>query len=187
MRRSAGADLVPHPTVATAVQAVRDGEVTGALVPMENSVEGGVPATLDDLAQGEPLVIVDEVVLAVSFALLVRPGTALADVRRIATHPMPRRSAVVGGGTLPDAVVLPALSTAGAAAGLAPGGAHHDAAIAPPSRPGTTASRCWPTTSAQRRGQDPVRAGRQPCPPPLRPVRTRPRCCSTCARTTPAR
>ena len=134
MPRSAGADLVPYPTVATAVQAVREGVVTGALIPMENSVEGGVPATLDELARGNPVVIVDEVTLPVRFALLARPGTALADVRRVATHPHAEaqcRRWVAA--TLPGAVVLPALSTAGAAAGLAPDQEpNYDAAIAAP-------------------------------------------------------
>jgi prephenate dehydratase len=74
-----------------------------------------------------------EVLLPVSFALMVRPGTGLHAVRRVATHPHAaaqcrRWLATV----LPDAVVVPALSTAAAAAGLADGSAGHDAAIAAP-------------------------------------------------------
>ena len=74
-----------------------------------------------------------EVLLPVSFALMVRPGTGLHAVRRVATHPHAaaqcrRWLATV----LPDAVVVPALSTAAAAAGLADGTAGHDAAIAAP-------------------------------------------------------
>ena len=69
---------VPAASVAAALTAVRDGEVDGALVPFENSVEGSVPTTLDELAGGEPLQVVREVLLPVSFALLARPGTALA-------------------------------------------------------------------------------------------------------------
>ena len=45
----------PYATVGHALQAVRDGDVAAALVPIENSVEGGVSATLDNLAYGEPL------------------------------------------------------------------------------------------------------------------------------------
>ncbi len=63
------------------------GTVDGALVPMENSVEGAVPATLDELAGGEPLVIAEETYLPVVFDLLAKPGTELADVRTLATHP----------------------------------------------------------------------------------------------------
>ena len=64
----------PYATVGLALQAVRDGDVAAALVPIENSVEGGVSATLDNLAYGEPLRIIREVVLPVQFTLL--HGTA---------------------------------------------------------------------------------------------------------------
>jgi hypothetical protein len=84
---AAGADLLPCTTVTLAVEAVRDGKVDGALVPMENSVEGAVPATLDELAGGAPLVIAEETYLPVVFDLLAKPGTELADVRTLATHP----------------------------------------------------------------------------------------------------
>ena len=69
-----GSDPVPYATVGQALQAVRDGEITAALVPIENSVEGGVSATLDNLTYGDPLVITREVVLPVQFDLYGRPG-----------------------------------------------------------------------------------------------------------------
>jgi prephenate dehydratase len=84
---SRDARLLPQPTVTEAIDAVRDGAADAALVPLENSVEGAVPATLDELATGAPLVIVEEAYLAVAFDLLARPGTALTDVRTVATHP----------------------------------------------------------------------------------------------------
>ena len=40
---SSGARLLPMATVSTAVDAVRSGDADGALVPLENSVEGAVP------------------------------------------------------------------------------------------------------------------------------------------------
>ena len=126
-------DLQPHTSVTTALEAVRRAEADHALVPIENSVEGSVSATLDELAVGDSLMVTREVLLPVSFALMVRPGTGLHAVRRVATHPHAaaqcrRWLATV----LPDAVVVPALSTAAAAAGLADGSAGHDAAIAAP-------------------------------------------------------
>jgi prephenate dehydratase len=80
-------ELVPMVSVAAALDAVRGGEAGGALVPIENSVEGGITATLDELAFGEPLMIYREVLLPIAFALLVRPGTALADVKTVTGHP----------------------------------------------------------------------------------------------------
>ncbi len=124
------AELVTAASVQAAIDAARDGSVDCALVPIENSVEGAVSVTLDELANGEPLVIIDEAVLAVSFSLVVRPGTSLADVKRIATHP--HAAAQVRGwveANLPDAVMLPALSTAAAAQGLLDPACGYDAAV----------------------------------------------------------
>ena len=81
-------ELVPSVSVAAALDAVRNGEAAAALVPIENSVEGGVTATLDELATGKPLMIYREVLLPIAFALLVRPGTELADVRTVTGHPV---------------------------------------------------------------------------------------------------
>ena len=81
-------ELVPMVSVPAVLDAVRSGEAAGALVPIENSVEGGVTATLDELATGTPLMIYREVLLPIAFALLVRPGTQLADVKTVTGHPV---------------------------------------------------------------------------------------------------
>ena len=72
MSVSDGAELRPLATAEAVLDAVRSGEVDRGLVAIENSIEGGVTATLDDLASGDPLVIVDEVVIRVRFALMAR-------------------------------------------------------------------------------------------------------------------
>ncbi|MFF4870453.1 prephenate dehydratase [Streptomyces sp. NPDC090109] len=81
-------ELVPMVSVPAALDAVRNGEAAAALVPIENSVEGGVTATLDELASGEPLVIYREVLLPIAFALLVRPGTELSEIKTVTGHPV---------------------------------------------------------------------------------------------------
>ncbi|MFI9103883.1 prephenate dehydratase [Streptomyces fildesensis] len=81
-------ELVPMVSVPAVLDAVRNGEAGGALVPIENSVEGGVTATLDELATGAPLMIYREVLLPIAFALLVRPGTRLKDVKTVTGHPV---------------------------------------------------------------------------------------------------
>ena len=68
------AEHLPCVSVADALDAVRRAETTGAVVPLENSVEGSVAETLDELATGEPLQIVREVLLPVAFAFMARPG-----------------------------------------------------------------------------------------------------------------
>ena len=78
-------ELVPVETIPLAFAALRKGETEFACVPIENSVEGAVPATLDALVRDEPVVAVAETVLDVRFSILVRPGTR--EIRTIASHP----------------------------------------------------------------------------------------------------
>ena len=77
--------LIPYANVTAALNAVRTGDAQFALVPIENSVEGVVARTLDELATGDPLTIAGEVTLPVSFALMAKPGTT--KFVRIGTHP----------------------------------------------------------------------------------------------------
>ena len=126
---AADADLQPCATVTVALDAVRGGGVDGAVVPIENSVEGSVPVTLDELATGQPLMITREMTVPIAFSLVARSGTALSDVRRVATHPhaaaQTRRWCAE---YLPQAEVVLTTSTAHAAAVLAqPSGRGGDA------------------------------------------------------------
>lgn len=86
-RSSEPVELLAANGVSAALNLVRSGEVDAAVVPLENSVEGSVPLTHDELTHGAPLVIVGEAFVAVTFDLLVRPGTTLADVRTVGSHP----------------------------------------------------------------------------------------------------
>jgi prephenate dehydratase len=121
----------PQSSVPAALAAVRSGDADAALVPLENSVEGSVPATMDGLADGDPLVITREVFLDVVFVLAVRPGTELSAVRSVASHPHAlAQTAGRLAELLPDVVPLPASSTAGAAEAVAAG--EYDAAVCAP-------------------------------------------------------
>lgn len=120
--------------VTTALEAVRMGEVDRAVVPIENSVEGGVSATLDTLASGLPLVLVGETLVKVEFVLAVRPGTRLEDVTRVATHPHAwAQCRVWASQHLPGVEHVPSTSTAAGAAGLVEeGDPGYEAAIVAP-------------------------------------------------------
>ena len=82
-----GDKSVPAVNVTAALDAVRSGTADYAIVPIENSVEGVVARTLDELASGEPLLIIGESILSVSFALMVKPGVKISEIKRLATHP----------------------------------------------------------------------------------------------------
>jgi prephenate dehydratase len=57
-------------------------------VPIENSIEGSVPLTLDALAFGEPGVFIrGEIAIPISMNLLVRAGTALRDIKVVRSQP----------------------------------------------------------------------------------------------------
>lgn len=119
--------LLPCANVTAALDMVRNSGADFALVPIENSVEGVVARTLDELAIGEPLIIVGEVLLQVSFALLVRDEKA--EIKKIATHPHAEaqcRRYIAE--RYPNAEIISTNSTAAAAEALAKG--EFDAAIA---------------------------------------------------------
>jgi prephenate dehydratase len=127
------AELQPHATVSSALDAVRTGEADAAVVPIENSVEGSVTVTLDELANGTEVMITREMAIPVRFALLARPGRDRFAVRTIATHPHAAaqcRRWIAD--HHPDADVVHLASTAQAAAAVAAPDAVYDAAIAAP-------------------------------------------------------
>ena len=79
---------VPYPTIFEAVMAVQTGAVDRAVVPIENSIEGSVNATLDALAHEAPDVrIVVEVDHPVHQTLIAREGIDAGDVTRVLSHP----------------------------------------------------------------------------------------------------
>ena len=116
--------ITPMPTESTpaALAAVRSGEADYACVPIENSIEGSVLPTMDHLATGTPLQIFAELTLEVSFSIVVRKGTAAADVATVAAFPV--AAAQVRhwlADHLPKAQVVPANSNAAAAQDVADG------------------------------------------------------------------
>jgi prephenate dehydratase len=124
-------EVVPFATVDGAVDAVQSGDVAAAMVPLENSVEGSVTATIDALAGGPGLAIIAEAQVPVSFSLVTRPGTTLAEVRGVTTHPHAHAQCRRWlADNLPKVPVTFAPSTALAASMVA--GGEHDAAISAP-------------------------------------------------------
>jgi prephenate dehydratase len=87
---ASGADVEPVslPTVPAVVAAVQDGETELGIVPLENSREGAVGATLDALVFDAPdVVIVGEVVHRVSYVLVAAEQAWPDEVRTVHSHP----------------------------------------------------------------------------------------------------
>jgi Prephenate dehydratase len=128
-----GAEWRSVNNVGEALDDVVSGRSVGAVIAIENSVEGGVSATQDALANIPGLRIVGEYLVPVNFSLVARPGTALGDVRVIAAHPVAYAQCHVWlDRELPEHEHLPATSNVSAATGLLEPGSIADAAIAPP-------------------------------------------------------
>ena len=113
-------ELDPCPDVPTALDHLRERTVEAAVVPIENSVEGGVNATLDNLVVSTPLVIAAEVAVPITFVLAGRPGTRLEDVRAVSTHPHAwAQCRGWMGHNLPETVYVAGTSTSAPAQALA--------------------------------------------------------------------
>src|SRR5664279_1496877 len=113
------AERIPFVSVDAALAALRAADLDAAMVPIENSVEGGVSTTLDALVSGDPLVVVAEQVVPITFVLAAPADIALADIRTVSTHPHAWAQVRSWMGVhLPAVQYLPGASTAAAAAGL---------------------------------------------------------------------
>jgi prephenate dehydratase len=83
----AAGELVALRSMPDVLAATASGEVDLGFVALENSIEGTVRQVLDALIFEHDLLIQREAVLSVRQNLLAPPGTALADVRRVASFP----------------------------------------------------------------------------------------------------
>ena len=82
------AELAPYPTSHATANAVAAGEADAAVLPIENSLQGAVTDTLDILIHGEgALQLRGELALPIVHNLVARPGTALAAIRTVYSHP----------------------------------------------------------------------------------------------------
>jgi prephenate dehydratase len=111
-----GVTPLPMESTPAALAAVRSGDADYACVPIENSIEGSVLPTLDNLATETALQIFAELTLDVSFTIVVRTGTPASAVETVAAFPVAaaqvRRWLAEH---LPNAQVVPANSNAAAA------------------------------------------------------------------------
>ncbi|PSN19618.1 prephenate dehydratase [filamentous cyanobacterium CCP5] len=79
-------ELKPYPCIAQVLKATADGETHYSVVPVENSIEGGVTLTLDTLWQLDTLSIQQALVLPIAHALLSQ-AKSLETIRTIYSHP----------------------------------------------------------------------------------------------------
>jgi prephenate dehydratase len=114
--RGTDPEMIPLPTIYDTVMAVHSGDVERALVPIENSLEGSVNATLDALAmETEDVAIVGEVVHPIRHCLIARTALELPAIEVVVSHPQANAQCARFIRTrLPAARVLAGTSTADA-------------------------------------------------------------------------
>jgi prephenate dehydratase len=78
--------LLPKATIAHTLQALAEGKVDRAIVPVENSVEGGVTMTMDTLWQLDKLHIQQALVIPIRHALLSY-ADCYEELRVVHSHP----------------------------------------------------------------------------------------------------
>jgi prephenate dehydratase len=112
----ASLELVAYPTIYETVMAVHDGEAERALVPIENSLEGSVNATLDALAmETEDVAILGEVIHPIRHCLIARDELELGEIEVVVSHPQANAQCARFIRTrVPTARVMAGDSTAGA-------------------------------------------------------------------------
>ncbi|HZN82557.1 MAG TPA: prephenate dehydratase [Mycobacterium sp.] len=121
-------DFEPFPasSPSAALEMVRAGDATYACVPIENSIDGSVLPTLDNLATGSPMQVFAEFTLDIGFTIAVRAGVTRP--ASIAAYPVARAQvAKWAAENLREAEFHPADSNAAAAVDVAEGRA--DAAV----------------------------------------------------------
>ena len=82
------AEHVLYRTMPDVLDAVESGEVDLGFVAIENSIEGTVNLTQDELAFNHDLLIQREVVLDIEHCLMAKPGTTMVDVKVVLSIPV---------------------------------------------------------------------------------------------------
>ena len=85
------AELIPSSTITNIVHDLDIGLVDQAVVPVENSIAGGVTETIEALQKTEDIYVIHEYVLPIHHCLLALPGfdkAKLAEVKQIRAHHM---------------------------------------------------------------------------------------------------
>ncbi|MBT5855492.1 prephenate dehydratase [bacterium] len=83
------ATLVPLGTFTELLAEYSTSNIDLVILPLENSIEGEVTQVLDTVTQLENGSIIDEVVVPIHHALMGKPGTVLADIHHVGSHPQP--------------------------------------------------------------------------------------------------
>jgi prephenate dehydratase len=133
---AAPGSVEPYPlaSIYDTVMALRSGDVSWAIVPIENSLEGSISVTLDLLAgDASDVKIVGEALLPIRHSLIAAEAVSLGEIKTVITHPqVPGQCTLFLRNELAHAQVLTASSTAEAVRTVVTAGRHEQAALGTP-------------------------------------------------------
>jgi prephenate dehydratase len=124
-----GIEVMPRATFDELFDSVVEGKADRALVPIENSLHGSIHENYDRL-KSRPLHIVGETQLRIRQCLIGRPGSSVAMIRRVASHPVALAQCRRFFAERPQVEAVTAYDTAGAVQDLMKGGLATQGAIA---------------------------------------------------------
>src|SRR4029453_11595982 len=124
-----GIEILPRTTFDELFDSVVEKKADRALVPIENSLHGSIHENYDRL-KNRPLHIVGETQLRIRQCLIGRPGSSVATIRRVASHPVALAQCRRFFAERPQVEAVTAYDTAGAVQDLLRGGLQTQGAIA---------------------------------------------------------
>ncbi len=122
-------EVMPVPSFRDIFTVVTTGEAEYGIIPIENSLTGSIHENYD-LLLAHDLVITGEVKLRIEHCLIGPPGAALADIRRVFSHPQALSQCRDYLDSMKDVEQISVSDTAGAARRIKERGEPGDAAIA---------------------------------------------------------
>ena len=123
-------EVVPCVLSAEVIEAVLTGRVDAALLPIENSLHGSVAEHYDLLLE-RSVTILGESLLRIRHNVIAAPGTRLADIRRVLSHPVALSQCRRWLSAHPEIEVVPFYDTAGSVKHIMQQGLGDAAGIAP--------------------------------------------------------
>ena len=80
-------DLIPVTSIPAVADLVSQGKADQGVIPIENSIEGGVTFTLDLLIQSSELSICGELIIPIHHALMARNEVQISEIQQVLSHP----------------------------------------------------------------------------------------------------
>jgi prephenate dehydratase len=84
---SPDAEMVSYPSIPTVIAAVEKREIDQCVVPIENSLHGTITDVIDFLVRTDSIRIAGELAVPIDHCLMAKPGTKIADITMVFSHP----------------------------------------------------------------------------------------------------